>query len=87
VGEESWAGTEGKVVVLADVFTVTSKRPDAVDAIWTVTGSLEAVSVRRRMVRSYLSPPNRRDDREVQGDALLAAVGVGWSRRAMKSAA
>jgi len=66
VGEIRRAVTDGKVWLLDGVFTVTSKWPGVVDTTWTVADS-DVVSVCIVMARSYLSPPNRRDGREVQG--------------------
>lgn len=87
VGETSWAGTEGKLWLLSDVFTVTSKCPGLVDTTWTVTTSSEAVSVWSVIIRSYLSPPKRREDNVAHGDGAPVVTGAEWSRSAMKRAA
>lgn len=58
------------------VLTVTSKCPGVVDTTWTVTRSLDSVSVWRVIICSYLSPPKRREDKVVHGDGLPTAA---WS--------
>ena len=87
VGDASRAGTPGKVVAPDVVVTVTSKWPAVVEATSTVTGLDEVSADCRVMVRSYLSPPKRRDDSDVHGDGFSIGGGLVWSRSAIKSAA
>ena len=84
VGDSRWAGTEGKLWLPVDVFTVTSNRPGAMDTTWTSAGSSAVASLWRVMTRSYWSPPNRRDGSEVHGDEREGCEGLMWSRRAIK---
>lgn len=78
---------EGKLWLPVEVLTVTSKWPGMVETTCTFTGSSDVVSVWSVMIRSYLSPPKRREERDAHGDEVPALEGLVWSRRATKRAA
>jgi hypothetical protein len=68
VVEISSACTEVKVVVDDEACTTMLKVLGAVVSTLTVIGCEEASSSRIVTIRSHLSPPNRRDASETQGD-------------------
>jgi hypothetical protein len=76
VDESICVDTDKNVFLVVGAMTLMSNCPNVVDCTWTVAGSPEASSFCRVINRSYLSPPKRRDESEVQGeDGRLLCTG------------